>query len=61
MCEMVASGYAEFVSHSDNMHRGILANPQQNMQPAAITREYLEKQKRYETEEEYQNRVIARL
>ena len=61
MREMVASGYAEFVSHSDNMHRGILANPQQNMQPAAITREYLEKQKRYETEAEYQNRVIADL
>ena len=61
MREMMASGYAEFVSHSDNMHRGILANPQQNMQPAAITREYLEKQKRYETEAEYQNRVIADL
>ena len=61
MREMVASGYAEFVSHSDNMHRGILANPQQNMQPAAITREYLEKQKGYETETEYQNRVIGDL
>lgn len=61
MREMVASGYAEFVSHSDNMHRGILANPQQNMQAAAITREYIEKQKRYETESEYQNRVVADL
>jgi len=61
MREMVASGYAEFVSHSDNMHRGILANPQQNMQPAAITREYIEKQKRYETEFEYQSRVVADL
>ncbi len=61
MREMVASGYAEFVSHSDNMHRGILANPQQNMQPAAITREYIEKQKRYETESEYQSRVVTDL
>ena len=61
MREMVASGYAEFVSHSDNMHRGILANPQQNMQPAAITREYIEKQKRYETESEYQSRVVVDL
>lgn len=61
MREMVTSGYAEFVSHSDNMHRGILANPQQNMQPAAITREYIEKQKRYETESEYQSRVVADL
>lgn len=61
MREMVASGYAEFVSHSDNIHRGILANPQQNMQPAAITREYIEKQKRYETESEYQSRVVVDL
>ena len=61
MREMVASGYAEFVSHSDYMHRGILANPQQNMQPAAITREYIEKQKRYETESEYQSRVVVDL
>ncbi|HJF27899.1 poly-beta-1,6-N-acetyl-D-glucosamine N-deacetylase PgaB [Acinetobacter bohemicus] len=61
MREMVASGYAEFVSHSDNMHHGILANPQKNMQPAAITREYLEKQKRYETDSEYRSRVIADL
>ena len=61
MREMVASGYAEFVSHSDNMHRGILANQQQNMQPAAITREYFVQQKRYETEDEYQQRVIADL
>ena len=44
MREMAASDYAEFVSHSDNLHRGILANPQQNMEPAAITRQYFEKQ-----------------
>lgn len=31
------------------------------MQPAAITREYIEIQKRYETEDEYHNRVIADL
>lgn len=61
MREMAASGFAEFVSHSDNMHHGILANPQKNMQPAAITREYIEIQKRYETEDEYHNRVIADL
>lgn len=61
MREMEASGYAEFVSHSDNMHRGILANPQQNMQPAAISREYFEQSKRYETDTEYRTRVIADL
>ena len=31
------------------------------MQPAAITREYIEKQKRYETESEYQSRVVTDL
>ena len=61
MREMAASGYAEFVSHSDNLHRGILANPQQNMEPAAITRQYFEKQKTYETEAEYRSRVVADL
>jgi len=30
MREMQQSGLAEFVSHSDNLHRGILANPQLN-------------------------------
>lgn len=61
MREMQQSGLAEFVSHSDNMHKGILANPQQSMQPAAITRAYLPKLGRYETDKAYQERVIADL
>ncbi|WP_425972243.1 poly-beta-1,6-N-acetyl-D-glucosamine N-deacetylase PgaB [Acinetobacter sp. TSRC1-3] len=61
MREMQDSGLVEFASHSDNMHKGILANPQKNMQPAAITREYLPKVKKYESDQAYQKRVIADL
>jgi poly-beta-1,6-N-acetyl-D-glucosamine N-deacetylase len=56
--EMQKSGLAEFVSHSDNLHRGILSNPQANMEPAAITREYFPQTNRYETDEEYDKRIV---
>ncbi|MEW2884259.1 polysaccharide deacetylase family protein, partial [Klebsiella pneumoniae] len=46
------------VSHSDNLHKGILANPQQNMEPAAITRQYLPAQQSYETDEVYHQRIL---
>jgi poly-beta-1,6-N-acetyl-D-glucosamine N-deacetylase len=36
--EMVKSGLVEIASHSHNLHKGHLANPQGNMQPAAIAR-----------------------
>lgn len=61
MREMQQSGLAEFVSHSDNLHRGILANPQLNMEPAATTRQYYPAEKQYETNEEYQARIVADL
>lgn len=58
MREMQQSGLAEFVSHSDNLHRGILANPQKNMEPAAITREYLPAANRYENTAEFEKRIV---
>nr|WP_174505424.1 poly-beta-1,6-N-acetyl-D-glucosamine N-deacetylase PgaB [Acinetobacter sp. Marseille-Q1620] len=61
MREMKKSGLVEFVSHSDDLHKGILANPQNNVQPAAITREYLLNEKRYETDDEYRKRIITDL
>lgn len=61
MREMQASGLAEFVSHSDDMHHGVLANPQMNMQPAAITRIYSPKTRSYESDRAYGTRVIADL
>jgi len=61
MREMQESGLVDFASHSDDLHKGILGNPQKNMQPAAITREYLPKLGKYEAEQAYQKRVIADL
>ena len=55
--EMRASGLVEFASHTHNLHRGILANPQGNVEPAAITRAYLSTQKRYETDVEFRTRI----
>lgn len=38
--EMQASGWIEFASHSDALHQPVLANPQGNLLPAAVTRRY---------------------
>ena len=59
--EMVNSGLVEVASHSHNLHRGVLANPQGNTQPAAITRIYDEKSGRYETDASYHKRISADL
>lgn len=61
MREMQQSGLTEFVSHSDNMHKGIVANPQNSMQPAAITREYSPMFSNYESDEAYSDRVFSDL
>ncbi len=55
--DMQASGLVEIASHSHDLHQGVLANPQGNTQPAAVTRQYLPAQQRYETEAEWQRRV----
>lgn len=54
---MQRSGLVEFASHTHNLHRGILANPQGSEFPAATALQYLADKKRYETEAEYQTRV----
>lgn len=59
--EMQKSGWVEFASHSHDLHQGILANPQNNQQPAAITRQYLAASKRYETQQEYEQRLLQDL
>jgi peptidoglycan/xylan/chitin deacetylase (PgdA/CDA1 family) len=53
--EMQRSGLVEIASHSYDLHRGVLANPQGNTQPAAITRRY--ENGRYETDETYLKRI----
>lgn len=51
------SGLVEIGSHSYNLHRGILGNPQGNSEPAAITRLYDDKSKKYESDRDYVQRI----
>lgn len=59
--EMQASGLVEFASHTHDQHHGILANPQGNVEPATITRQYLPLLKRYETDQEFHIRIFSDL
>jgi biofilm PGA synthesis lipoprotein PgaB len=56
--EMQTSGLVEFASHTNDQHHGILANPQGNVEPATITRQYLQDLKRYETDQEFHRRIF---
>ena len=55
--EMSDSGLIEIASHSQDLHRGVLANPQGNKEPAATSRQYDPVQKRYETLDEFRQRI----
>jgi biofilm PGA synthesis lipoprotein PgaB len=55
--EISQSGLVEIAAHTDANHKGILANPQGNMQPAAATRRYDPVTKRYESEADFQARI----
>jgi len=57
--EMQASGLVEIGSHTHDLHKGIHGNPQGNLQPAAVTRQYADG--RYEEECAYTARVTADL
>jgi poly-beta-1,6-N-acetyl-D-glucosamine N-deacetylase len=59
--EMQSSGLIEVASHSYDLHRGILANPQGNMIPAAIVPAYEPGTRQYETNAEYAERILADL
>jgi len=59
IAEMQASGLAEFASHTHDLHRGVVANPQGNVQPAAVSMRFLGE--RYETAADYETRVAADL
>ncbi|AOA58135.1 poly-beta-1,6-N-acetyl-D-glucosamine N-deacetylase PgaB [Acinetobacter larvae] len=61
MREMQASGLVEFASHSHSLHQGVIANPQNNEEPAAISRQYFHHLKRYETDQEYRQRIYQDL
>jgi peptidoglycan/xylan/chitin deacetylase (PgdA/CDA1 family) len=51
----------EIISHSDNLHRGIRSNIQGSTAPAGITRIFLEKRGRHESEVEFRVRIRADL
>lgn len=55
--EVAASGLVEISSHSYDLHRGISANPQGNVQPAMTTRRYDAASGRYEKDETYLKRL----
>lgn len=57
--EMQRSGLIEIASHSYNLHRSVLANPQGNTQPSATSRLYADGA--YETDEAYLSRLHADL
>lgn len=59
--EMQNSGLVEFASHSHDLHKGILANPQGNVEPAAITHRYNPATRQYETTQAFLARVKADL
>lgn len=55
--EMSDSGLIEIGAHTQNLHKGILANPQGNVEPAAATLKYDPVTKRYETLDEFRQRL----
>lgn len=57
MREMQKSGLVEFASHSNRLHQGVLANPQNNSEPAAITRQYNSTLNTYESDAAYHQRI----
>ena len=59
--EMQDSGLVEIASHTYDLHRGILANPEGNVIPAAVIHAYNAQTRRYETDQEYAARIRADL
>ncbi len=55
--EVSKSGLVEIAAHTDANHKGVLANPQGNQQPAATTRRYDPVTGGYETEADFQARL----
>lgn len=57
---MQRSGLIEFASHSYNLHKGVIGNPQGNTMPAAVTARF-DPIAGYETEDQTKNRLRADL
>ena len=55
--EMSDSGWVEIASHSYDLHHGLVANPQGNVKPAAVTLQYNQQTQTYETPDQQRLRV----
>lgn len=55
--QIARSGLIEIASHTENLHYGIPANPQGNLQPAAATHRYDPATHTYETDAAYRQRI----
>lgn len=55
--EMQASGLVEIASHTEDLHHGTLANPQGNVEPAALARRFDAASGTYESDAEYRRRI----
>ncbi|WP_266157317.1 poly-beta-1,6-N-acetyl-D-glucosamine N-deacetylase PgaB [Dyella silvatica] len=55
--EMQASGLVEMASHTYDLHKGIVANPQGNLMPAALSLAYDSQRGRYEDVAAYRARL----
>lgn len=55
--EVSDSGLVEIGSHTWNAHFGITANPEGSLEPAMTSRYYDSKKKRYETTQQFQQRI----
>jgi biofilm PGA synthesis lipoprotein PgaB len=56
--ETVASGLVEVASHTMDLHRGVLANPQGNFEPSVVTHRY-DPAEGYESDGAYRKRIAA--
>ena len=57
--EVSQSGLVEIAAHTDNSHKGILANPQGNLEPAATSLRFDPATGRYETQAQFEARMRA--
>ncbi len=55
--EMVKSGLVEMASHTYDLHKSAVANPQDDEQAATVTRLYDSSTGHYETDEQYRERI----
>jgi len=57
LADVAASGLVEVATHTHDLHRGVIGNPNGNLQPAAVTRLFDPQSGSYETEDAQAGRV----